>query len=138
MSSIKKEERKFRNQKNPERKILRRKSKGNFVWGNGLHNKRKSFIKSFYKFGKRQKNCYTHSSPFNKVIREYATCGPRLIFEIKKTSSSSSKVWSRQKNKRENIFLERIYIYIWYCTHNIFNFNKYFICIIFLFILLIL
>ena len=31
-----------------------------------------------------------------------------------------------------------IYIYIRYCTHNIFNFNKYFICIIFLFILLIL
>ena len=32
----------------------------------------------------------------------------RLIFEIKKTSSLYSKVWSRQKNQRENILLERI------------------------------
>ena len=102
-----------------------------------FHNKRKNFIKSPCKFGKWQKkNCYTHSSPFNEFIREQAICGPWLIFEIKKTSSLFFKLWSKWKNRRENIFCKEYYI--WDCTHNIFNFNKYFVCIIFLFVLLIL
>ena len=48
-------DKKFRNQKNPEKKIIRRKSKGNFIRENLLHKKKKSFIKSLCKFDKRKK-----------------------------------------------------------------------------------
>ena len=50
---------KFRNHKNLERKILGRKSNGDFVWEKRFHNKRKSFIKSPCKFSKLKKNCCT-------------------------------------------------------------------------------
>ena len=43
----------------------------------------------------------------------------------------------QRKTIRGKIFFCKEY-YIWYCTHNIFNFNKYFVRIIFLFVLLIL
>ena len=40
----------------------------------------------------------------------------------------------QSKRSRGKIFFWKEY-YIWYCTHNIFNFNKYFVHIIFLFVL---
>ena len=45
-------------------------------------------------------------------------------------------MWSRQKNQIKIFFWKEYYF--WDCTHNILNFNKYFVCIIFLFVLLIL
>ena len=59
-----------------------------------------------------KKHCYTRSSLFNKFIRELATCGPWLIFEIKKTSSSSSKLWSRQKKLEKKYYFVKNIVFI--------------------------
>ena len=45
--------------------------------------------------------------------------------------------YDQGKRIRGKTFFWKEY-YFWDCTHNIFNFNKYFVCIIFLFVLLIL
>ena len=133
MSSIKK------GKKNPERKILRRKSKGNFIWENGLHNtrKKKCFIKSPTSLvsGKRTATCVLRHS-----TRSF---GNKPLVALDWSSKSRKRHYHLPKCDRGKrirgkiLFLEKNIIF-WDCTHNIFNFNKYFVCIIFLFVLLIL
>ena len=118
----------FRNQKNPKRKILRRKSKNDFV---------------------REKEKASSNFPTSSVNEKRTTthilCHSTSSFENKPLvalgwSSKSRKRHRRSsscgqsKRSRGKIFFWKEY-YIWYCTHNIFNFNKYFVHIIFLFVL---
>ena len=126
--------REIQKSKNPKRKILRRKSKGHFIREKRFHNKRKSFIKSPYKFCKRQRIV-------TLVLRHSTSSfGNKLLLALDWSSKSRkrhrrSSHCGQSERIRGKIFFCKEY-YIWDCTHNIFNFNKYLVRIIFVIVLL--
>lgn len=130
MSSIKKE--KIEESEKSRKENPRRKSKGNFVREKGFHNKR-SFIKSPYKFGKwekkKKKRTATHVLCHSGINHLWPSIDLRnqknviVIFQ----SVIKVKELEGKYSFRKNIIFLRLY------PQYIFNFNKYFVHIIFLF-----
>ena len=123
MSSIKKW--KWRNweiRKNPERKILRRKSKDNFIRKNGFHIKIKSFIKFLCvsSINDRTATRVLHHLASSFENKPLVTLDWSSKSRKRHRHSSSCGQSERIKGK---IFFYKEY-YFWDCSHNIFN--KYF------------
>ena len=132
MSSIKKE--KIEESEKSREENPRRKSKGNFIREKGFHNKR-SFIKSPYKFGKWEEKkrtathvlCHSIRSFGNKpLVASIDLRNKKNVIVIFQSVIKVKELEGKYSFKKNIIFL-RLY------PQYIFNFNKYFVHIIFLF-----
>ena len=91
---------------------------GDFLQWRGFHidkmnsqkrKRKKSFHNISLQVQKMIEMLHMQYSSFKEFIREQATCGPRLIFKIKKTFLSLSfKLWSRWMIQMEIFFCKRI------------------------------
>ena len=110
--------------------ILGRKSKSDFVREKRLHNKRKSFIKSPCKFNKWQKNCYTFFS-IQRVHLGISQLWPLIDLQNQEIIIIVFQVVVKAKElEGKYSFVKNIIFEIVPTIY--FNFNEYFVCIIFL------